>query len=170
MVGNAAQLTLLGAFGAPGAFCIDGRASWSSGAPAVASVDKGLVTALATGTALVTAAVGAVSDTLAVSVGAPALAWIEVLPMTSSLRVSDAAQLRAVAHYSDMTANDVTANTNAVWDARDVSGANVAAVDSGLRRGLVTALAPGQARVNVCIGAVCASASPDRSALVTVTR
>lgn len=170
VVGNAAQLTLLGAFGAPGAFCIDGRASWSSGAPAVASVDKGLVTALATGTALVTAAVGAVSDTLAVSVGAPALAWIEVLPMTSSLRVSDAAQLRAVAHYSDMTANDVTANTNAVWDARDVSGANVVAVDSGLRRGLVTALAPGQARVNVCIGAVCASASPDRSALVTVTR
>ena len=79
-------------------------------------------------------------------------------------------RFRALAHYSDGSVNDVSANASTLWSSRDVVGSAVVWIDPGtFDRGVAWALNPGQARIDACVGAVCASTGTDRSALASVT-
>lgn len=166
--GNRARLALVGDYGAAGRYCVGGNASWSSTDAAVASVDRGTLDALGTGTATVTASVGTLNDTLVVTVGAPTLSYVELAPRALSLTPFSTARLRALAHYSDGTVDDVSGNPSTLWSATDLTGMGVVWIDPGLyERGLVWALRAGEARVDACVGAVCAR-DGDRAATVTV--
>lgn len=74
------------------------RVTWRSSNPAVARVNEaGLVTAVAAGRATITAAVGAVTQTLAVQVLGTAVASLTVTPGITEGRTGDVIRFRAVA-------------------------------------------------------------------------
>ncbi len=74
------------------------RVTWRSSNPAVARVNEaGLVTAIAAGRATITAAVGAVTQTLAVQVLGTAVASLTVTPGITEGRTGDVIRFRAVA-------------------------------------------------------------------------
>lgn len=169
-LGNRPQLALVGDYGAAGRYCVAANAAWTIADPGIASVHQGQLSTLATGGTAVTATIGTVSDSLNVVVGSPTLSYVEVTPRTLTVARWSTSRFRALAHYSDGTVNDVSANPSTQWSSTPVTGTDVLWVDPGtLERGLILALAAGQARVDACIGTVCASAAPDRSGLATVT-
>jgi hypothetical protein len=83
--------------------------TWESSDPAVASVDvNGFLTAATHGTTTITATIGAVSDSITVTVTAP-LASIAVTPATLQLPLGGAQQFDATGTYADSSTADLTA-------------------------------------------------------------
>jgi hypothetical protein len=88
--------------------------TWESSDPAVASVDvNGFLTAATHGTTTITATIGAVSDSITVTVTAP-LASIAVTPATLQLPLGGAQQFDATGTYADSSTADLTAFVT-VW-------------------------------------------------------
>ena len=121
---------------------------WSSSDSSVASVADGLVTALAPGTATVTAKAGGKSAECVVTVGPVEVLSVTLDQTTLDLTVGDTERLTATVLPEDATDKTV------VWSSSDQEVATVA-------DGLVTALAPGTATVTASAG--------DRSAECVVT-
>lgn len=168
--GNTRRLSLMGDYGAAGRYCLSETAGWSTSDAAVAMVNGGVVTTLGTGTATIRAAIGTVNDTLIVSVGAPTLAYLEVLPASLTMARWSTSRFRAMAHYSDGTVDDVSSNPSTVWSSADITGTDALWIDRGaFDRGLAWALNPGTSRVDACIDALCASTGTNRSAVATVS-
>jgi len=72
--------------------------TWTSSTPAVATVDRsGTIAAVGAGSATITAAVGAIKQTLAVNVVATPVASISLTPSTPHARTGDVIQFKAVA-------------------------------------------------------------------------
>jgi len=121
------------------------ESAYSTTDSAVAFSDAaGLVTALAPGNAVITAAYGGLSDTCQVQVLAPTLVSIEVTPASLELEISDSAQLTVTAFYSDGSDSDVT--SLCIYQSTDES---VATVSAG---GLVGAVAGGNATIRATYG------------------
>ncbi len=114
--------------------------TWSSSNPAIATVNGGTVTAIANGTATITAAVGAVSGTATITVS-QVVASVRLLPTDTLIR--GAAQLRGAA--LDARGNVVT-NAALQWTAVTP---NITAVNSS---GALTPASTGVARVRVSAG------------------
>ncbi len=117
--------------------------TWSSDSAAVASVNAtGLVTAVANGTATITAAAGSASSTAMVTV-AQAVAMVAVVPAVGTLLMGDT--LRLVAETFDENAHRIE-SAEFTWSSSDSS---VATVDSS---GLVRGVAEGVASVTATAG------------------
>ena len=118
--------------------------SLSSSEPAVASVDStGLVTAQANGTATVTATIGMLSDSVAVTVEQQVAGVSVAPPDTPTLdAIGATVQLQATAH----DANGHTVNVEFEWASSDPA---IATVDA---TGLVTAQANGTVTVTATAG------------------
>ncbi|MXX68124.1 MAG: hypothetical protein F4Y74_04105 [Gemmatimonadales bacterium] len=116
----------------------DAAVTWSSGDPAVAAVDtSGLVTAVANGSATVTALAGAVSDSTSIVVWQTATT-VEIAPETHTLATRDTVRLVATATDDNgHTVADAAFN----WTSSDTA---VAIVDS---LGLVRGVAEGTATI-----------------------
>lgn len=116
---------------------------WASSNPAVATVDgSGVVTAVAPGTAELTATLTGVSGRLALTVvaeGGPKLTGIHVSPETAALDQGGILQLLAEGSYSDGSRGNLTAS--ALWSS---SNPGIVTVDGA---GLATAVAPGTATI-----------------------
>ena len=130
--------------------------AWSSSAPDTVSAADGTVTALAPGTAVITAAVGGVSASVAVTAYAPwpvsAIAFEEQEP---AVKQYAALQLHAVATLGDITlVNRMVAFAS--------SDADIATVDEN---GLVRGVAPGTAVITAS-----ADGAPPAQVAVTVTQ
>ena len=116
---------------------------WSSGDTIVAAVDtSGLVTALANGTATVTARSGDVSDSASIVVSQTA-AMAEVTPTTHTLATGDTVRLVATATDAN---GHVVADAAFGWTSSDTA---VASVDS---LGLVRGVAEGTATITAAGG------------------
>ena len=157
-LGNTAQLELVGRFGDDW-FCVTADASFDTLNPNVAGVinsakQRGLVVSKGLGSAMVTAHVGAVNDMLQVQVADPDLEWLEIEADEVELFVSETAQLRGYAFYSDGTVNEVTFNSLTTWHS-DAPGI-VGVTDI---KGMVLAAATGEADVDFCFMGICASDS-----------
>lgn len=127
--------------------------TWTSSNPAVASVDGGLVTAIADGTAVITASVGNLSATCKVTVSTMVIpvASITLSESALELEIGDEAQLTATVSPSDASNPAVT------WVSSDPEVATV-------QNGLVTAVGKGSAVITATAGEKSASCA------VTVTQ
>ena len=137
-VGGTQQLTAtpLDANGNP----LSGRTiTWTTSAPGVATVDaNGLVSAVATGSATITATSEGKSGTAAITVSSVPVASVAVSPASATLIVGATQQLTATP--LDANGNPLSGRTIS-WT---TSALGVATVDAN---GLVTAVAPGSATI-----------------------
>ena len=138
LVGGTQQLTAtpLDANGNP----LSGRTiTWTTSAPGVATVDaNGLVSAVATGSATITATSEGKSGTAAITVSSTPVASVAVSPASATLIVGATQQLTATP--LDANGNPLSGRTIS-WT---TSALGVATVDAN---GLVTAVAPGSATI-----------------------
>jgi uncharacterized protein YjdB len=119
---------------------LTGRAvTWSSALPTIATVSsQGLVTAVAAGTATITATVDGKSTTASVTVALVPVSTVTVTPSTGSLFVGQTLQLSASA--KDSTGNTLTGRA-VTWSS---ASPTIATVSS---QGLVTAIVAGTVSV-----------------------
>ena len=119
---------------------LDGRTVlWASSNPAVATIDAtGVITAVAPGTATITATSEGVSGSALVSVAVPPIATVTLQPQSAT--VQRGATLQLTATVTDATGAAVT-NRALTWISSNPGVAVVSAT------GLVTAVAPGSAKV-----------------------
>lgn len=110
--------------------------------------NAGLVTAIAPGSANITATDGGQTATAAITVNPPprALTSIAITPPGGTITTGNTLQLKATGTYNDSTSSDLT--TTATWAS---SATGVATVSSN---GLVTAVAAGSATITATSGSV----------------
>jgi uncharacterized protein YjdB len=126
-------------FGAPMSV---GDPAWSSSAPSVAAVSaSGEVTALATGTVVISAGIFAVRGQVALTVAPPLpgttpVASVTVTPLSTTLEAGESRQLNAIT--KDFAGNTLV-DREVVWSTSDEAVATISPT------GLVTALAAGTA-------------------------
>jgi len=155
-VGGTSQLTAMATYSnASVAACA--ATSWASMQPAIASVSGGRVTAVAKGTASITAVCGNVASapaTMTISAAKPTITLVTISPIRFSLTVGGTSQMMATATYSDAS---TAACTPTAWNSAQPAIASV----SG---GRVTAVAKGRASITAVCGNVASAA-----AVVTVS-
>ncbi len=132
-----------------GAAVTNGSISWSSSDATVATVDsKGLATGKSVGTTTITATVGAVSGTAALSVTTP-IATLTLTPSADTVVVREGTQLTAVA--KDSAGNVVSGAFQ--WSSSDTM---VAVVDAD---GAVSTRSAGHATITASVGGKTATAA-----------
>jgi uncharacterized protein YjdB len=147
-VGQSQGFTATGVYSDGTTRNVTGMAVWSSSAITIASVsnqggNRGQVTALAAGTATITATFMTMTDAGTVTVTAPKLVSIGVTPLASHLLVGQTAQFTATALFDDGTTANVTGA--AIFSTSDATIADV--VVAGMDRGQVSALKAGTATI-----------------------
>jgi uncharacterized protein YjdB len=126
------QLTATGTFTDGSKQNVSPSATWSSSAPAIATVSAtGSAVAKAVGTATITAASGSVTGTASLTVSPAAVVALNIVPATLSVLLGNSSQLTAIATLSDGTTQNMTGT--ATWSSMQP---NIVLVSSG---GLVTA-------------------------------
>lgn len=151
-VGNKAQLAATGHFSDNTTQVVTDQATWETSSEATATVSnaagsKGEVTAVAVGTATVTAKLaGITSNNVAVTVRAAEVTAIVVAPKTASIVVAGTQAFTATGTFTDHHDADVT--TTATWTSSDTAVATVAAT------GVATGVAGGTATIKAAIGAI----------------
>ena len=129
--------------------------TWTSSAPATASINnttsKGLVTAIAVGTATVTATSGSIASpavSLTVTSGAaPTLVSIAVTPAAPSIVKGATQQFTATGTYSDNSTQNLT--TTATWTSATPATATIG--NSAPAIGLAMAVAPGTSAITASL-------------------
>ncbi len=92
---------------------VTGSSVWSSASPAVATVQQnGVAQGVAGGSAVITATLGAKSNSQTVTVRSATLTSIAVTPVGAAIPVGDTRQFTAMASYSDGTSANVTSSSN----------------------------------------------------------
>lgn len=126
---------------------IRNQVTWSSTSTAVAKVShSGLVTAVAAGTATITATQGSLSGKTVLTVTPLTLSSISVTHPNQSMPAGVTQQFRATGIYSEGTISDITAKVT--WSS---SNPSVATVN---KSGLVTAVAAGTATITATFGGI----------------
>jgi uncharacterized protein YjdB len=151
-VGLTQQFTATGAYNNGTFQDITATAAWSSASPAIATVSAaGLASALAQGTAGITASVGTVIGSATLTAGPPVLVSISVSPVSATVKKGTSRQLTATGTYSDRSTTNLTASS--LWSSLSPSIATVSA------SGLVSALTPGTATIRASSGSVSATSA-----------
>lgn len=145
--GQTQQLNVSGTFSDGSKRDLTGSATWTVSPVSVAAVSAtGLVTTLATGTGLITAASGSVSATDVIMVSPVSLASIAISPANPSLPKGETQQLAATGTYNDGSTQDLTSQVT--WSG---SASTVATVNS---TGLITAQAAGKGTITAALGSI----------------
>jgi uncharacterized repeat protein (TIGR03803 family) len=149
--GTSQSFTATGVFSDNTTQDLTAQVSWSTSNAAVASVStKGSVTGVAPGQATITATLGAVSGTSAVTVTAAALVSIGVTPANPSIANGLTQQFVATGIFSDHSTQNLTAQVT--WSS---SHSNVAAISNAAgSEGLVSTVAPGTTSIAAQLGKI----------------
>jgi uncharacterized protein YjdB len=165
VIGATSQLTVMATFSDQTTQDVTTSATWATSAAPQATVDgKGLVTGVATGTAMISAMFEGASDSTAIKVNATGpqiLVAIVVTPANPSVVVGHTLQMTATAMFADGTTQDVT--DTSIWMSAPNTTASVGAVT-----GLVDALTPGTTTISATIS-VAEGEIVEGSTTVTVT-
>jgi hypothetical protein len=130
--GESAQFTATGNFSDGTVQNLTNRATWTSSAPAIASVGPdGAAVAIAVGTLTISATVGYVTGTAGLIVTPAVVIALSIVPATVSMVLENTRQFQAIATLSNGTTQNMTATVT--WSSAQPG---VASVSSG---GLVTA-------------------------------
>lgn len=137
---------------------VTAQATWTSADAAVAAVSnvpasKGLTSALAAGTTLVTATFGGMSGNAALTVTPATLVTIELTPTDPSIPKGLAQQFNATGVYTDGSTQDLTAA--ATWTSSDTAVAAVSNAPASIGR--ASGLAAGTAVITASVGSVSGS-------------
>ena len=156
--GTKRQLYATGSF-AGGLFAdITDIATWTSSSTERASVVKGLVLGLQSGSVDIKAAFGGREETFSVTVFLKTLSSLIVTPSVASIPVGTTSVFKAIATWSDGQVQDLTSSSS--WSSVTES---VATVNNTALKGLVTTHAAGNAEIRATFGNVTTSSN------VTVT-
>lgn len=163
-VGFTRQFTAIGIFSDGTTQDLTEQASWASGAPSVATIQKGghsggIAIGVAPGATPISARFGKVISATSLTVTDASLVSIEVTPAFASLPKGYTRQFTAVGAFSDGSAEDLTADVK--WSSNDTSVATVANNDSAA--GIATGKHLGTAQIGARAGAI------NGAATVTVT-
>jgi uncharacterized protein YjdB len=153
--GTSERLSLIGLVSSGNSQDLTPSAEWSSASPAIVAVgntglDKGRVTALAAGTALITATYDGQTATATVTGAARTLDTLTISLPTPPAAIIAGTELRyaVTARYLDGTTQDVTADV--IWS---IDAANVATFSDQISDpGLIVAVDAGSATLTVTFG------------------
>jgi uncharacterized protein YjdB len=145
-VGTSLELSAVGTQPDGTATDVSALATWTSSAPDVASVWSSWITGMTIGTATITARIGNLSTTAAVTV-TEGLQSITIIPSTPAIAAGRYRQLTAMATFADGSMRDLTSQV--IWSSDDPGVAAVSPY-GGLARGIVA----GTATVRATFGAV----------------
>jgi uncharacterized protein YjdB len=141
------QFTAMGIYSDGTSSDLTGQVTWSSSAPSVATINgSGLATALAAGTATITATSGAISGSTTLTVTSATLSSIVITPANPSVPGGSTQQFTATGTFSDGTTHDITAQVT--WSS---SNTTAAVVNSN---GLATALTVGITTIAATSGTI----------------
>jgi N-acetylneuraminic acid mutarotase len=145
------QLQAVGTFTDESTIDVSSMVQWLSSFPSIATVGgSGLVRGRAAGSTVISASLGAVSESVIVNVTAPLLQSISLSSTGIHLAPGVARQLNATGRYSDNSTGNL--NASASWSSGSTAIATVTA-------GLVTAVALGTTQITVTSGAFSATAT-----------
>jgi hypothetical protein len=145
------QLTATGVFSDNSTQNLTTQVTWSSSAPAVATISNtGLATTLILGSTTITATSGTVSGSTTLTVTNAQLVSIGVTPANASIAKGLTQQFTATGVYSDSSTQNLTAQV--IWSSSAVGVATI-----GANTGLATAVAPGPTTIKATSGAVSGS-------------
>jgi len=156
--GTTLQLAAIATYSDATAQDVTGQVTWGSSDGTVATVsnaagERGLVRALATGSATASAQLAGVMATTTVTVTAATLTSLSVSPANPSIAKGTSQQMVATGTYSDGSSQDLTAQV--AWSSSD---GTVAAVGNAPgTSGLATAVGTGSATVTASFGGVTGS-------------
>ncbi|MDH5517052.1 MAG: Ig-like domain-containing protein [Gammaproteobacteria bacterium] len=154
--GNSVALVATGSYSDQTTQNISNDVSWVSSDPSLAAVNAtGLVTANNPGQLNISASIGSISSSSAVTVTAAALVSISVTPGSAALAKGRNVALQATALYSDQTTQDVSGQVS--WQSSNSLIAGVSAA------GLVSAVNLGSSSISASLGSISGAAT------VTVT-
>jgi hypothetical protein len=129
---------------------VSSTATWTTTTASVATISSsGLATAVATGSSVITAAVGSISGTTTLTVP-PQVTSIAIAPATAGTYTGDTDQFTATATYSNGSTANVTSTVS--WTSTNTSVATIST------SGLATGLAAGTSAVTASLGGVTSAA------------
>jgi uncharacterized protein YjdB len=144
-VNTTQQFTATGTYTDGSSADITDLVTWGSSSMATATIGTtGLVSAVAAGSTNISASLGAVSQSTALTVTSPSLVSIAVTPVGQTLGIGISQQYTATATYSDGSSSDLSSGVT--WSS---SATSVATVNSS---GLVTTIAAGSTTITATVG------------------
>lgn len=149
------QFTATGTYTDSSTQDITATVAWSSSDTGVASVSnaagsRGLASALAAGSATITATSGAISGNTSFTVTAAVLMSISVTPTNPSVAKGLTQQFTATGTYSDSSTQDITSTVS--WSSSDTGKATIS--NAAGSHGLATSLAAGSTTITATSGAI----------------
>jgi hypothetical protein len=160
--GESLQFSATGTYSDGSSKQLNSGVQWSSADPSVATITAaGVASGVSMGGSNITATVGNVAGTAALTVTGAAIVALNIQPSAVSMVLGSSRQLRAIASFSDGTTQDVTAT--AIWSATQPA---IASVNS---RGLVTANRVGSTTIMASASGLTASASVTVTPLLLLT-
>lgn len=158
--GMTQAFTAMGVFSDASQQDITARVTWSSSAPAIAPVSnaagsKGLASAIAGGSATITASAGGISGSTVMSVKVITLDSIDVTPDVATLPKGYAMRLQATGTYSDGSSRDLTAQV--VWTSSSTGRATVS--NAAGTAGRVTGAGAGAVVISATMSGVAGTAA-----------
>ena len=141
------QYTAMGTYSDASTADITSSVTWASSNIAVATIDSaGLATGVGDGSTEITAALGSISGTATLTVTAPILQSITVMPDTATIEVAAKQRYTATGTYSDASTADITSSVT--WASSNIA---VATIDSA---GLATGVGDGSTEITAALGSI----------------
>jgi trimeric autotransporter adhesin len=129
--------------------------AWTTSDPTVATISNaaanhGLVTGVSPGAVTITAASGAVSGSMTLTVTPAALVSIALIPSNPSIANGTQQQFTASGTYTDASTHDVTAAVT--WSSSDTTVANISNASGSI--GLATSVGQGSVTITATLGTI----------------
>jgi uncharacterized protein YjdB len=150
-VGTKVALQATGTYSDNSTRDITASATWTSDNASLASVVAGVVTAVAPGTANISASLSGLTGSAKITIPSATVQALTVTPATATVAIQGTVPFNAVVTLSDATTEDITAT--AAWSS---SSPTVASVSSA---GIATGLSAGKSTIEAAVGSVTGSAA-----------
>jgi len=154
--GSSQQFTAAGIYSDDTVIDITAEVTWSSSAASVATVGNGtgangIATAIAPGTATITASYQGIAGSATLTVTSPTLKSIAVTPVTSSIALGTSQQYNAIGTYSDNSTRDIS--DSVTWSSTSLAVAVISNA-GGDTNGLAISTAVGSTTVHATAGSI----------------
>jgi len=149
IAGQTQQLTATASYSDGSTKDVTATAAWTSSNPSIATVVGGMLTAQGSGQCSVSAKVGAVSGSVAVTV-TPALVSIAVTPANPTIAANTDVQFFATGKYSDNSTQNLTSQVT--WASSNSSFATIST--TAPTKGLAVGLSAGTTTISASLGSV----------------